>query len=182
MKSFNKKGFTLVELLAVIIILAIIILFAMPAVINVMEQSQKSSFKNEVNEVARLVETGFTKRQLKNDPSIKTLGPSGNQFRYMCKTLAELTKEGDTTKPFDAENTNYKGKYEVFVPVNGGSATYRIYFTNGQFTAYGLLYSYTSSDAWDPVYIDISKDSRFNDCSGASPSAIPTANDTVPTS
>ena len=43
MKSFNKKGFTLVELLAVIIILAIIILFAMPAVINVMEQSQAAS-------------------------------------------------------------------------------------------------------------------------------------------
>ena len=173
MKSFNKKGFTLVELLAVIIILAIIILFAMPAVINVMEQSQAASFKNEVNEVARLVETGYTKRLLKSVPSIKILGEGANQFRYMCKTLKELTEEGDTTKPFNAENTNYKGKYEVFVPMNGGSATYRIYFTNGQFTVNGLLYSFTSSDAYKPEYIDISSDTKFNDCTGSSPTEIP---------
>jgi len=41
----NKKGFTLVELLAVIVILAIIALIAVPITLNVLEDSKKSSIK-----------------------------------------------------------------------------------------------------------------------------------------
>jgi len=44
--SFRKwlKGFTLVELLAVIVILAIIMIIAIPNVLNVMEQARRKSF------------------------------------------------------------------------------------------------------------------------------------------
>ncbi|MBE6159921.1 MAG: prepilin-type N-terminal cleavage/methylation domain-containing protein [Lactobacillales bacterium] len=41
----NKKGFTLVELLAVIVILAVIALIAVPITLNVLEDSKKSSIK-----------------------------------------------------------------------------------------------------------------------------------------
>lgn len=43
----NKKGFTLVELLAVIVILAVIILIAVTAVIPRMNKAKKNSFKDE---------------------------------------------------------------------------------------------------------------------------------------
>ena len=43
----NKKGFTLVELLAVIIILAIVALVATPIILNVVEDSRKSAAKSE---------------------------------------------------------------------------------------------------------------------------------------
>src|SRR5574344_1726276 len=43
--KLNKKGFTLVELLAVIVILAIIMVIAVPAVVNQMQKAKKSSFK-----------------------------------------------------------------------------------------------------------------------------------------
>ena len=43
-KTFNKKGFTLVELLAVIVILAIIMVLAIPSVLTVMETARKKTF------------------------------------------------------------------------------------------------------------------------------------------
>ena len=42
----RKKGFTLVELLAVIVVLAIIAMIAIPQVLNVIEKSRKGSFKD----------------------------------------------------------------------------------------------------------------------------------------
>ena len=44
----KKKGFTLVELLAVIVILAIIALIAVPTVINIIGSAQKHAFKDSV--------------------------------------------------------------------------------------------------------------------------------------
>ena len=43
----NKKGFTLVELLAVIVILAVVILIAVTAVLPRMEKARKNSFVDE---------------------------------------------------------------------------------------------------------------------------------------
>ena len=40
----NNKGFTLLELLAVIVILAIIMIIAIPAVSNTLEMTRKKSF------------------------------------------------------------------------------------------------------------------------------------------
>lgn len=44
-KSKNKKGFTLVELLTVIVILAIILVIAVPRIQNVVEKAKKESLK-----------------------------------------------------------------------------------------------------------------------------------------
>ena len=42
----KKKGFTLVELLAVIVVLAIIALIAVPVVINIIKSAQRGAFKS----------------------------------------------------------------------------------------------------------------------------------------
>ena len=44
----NKKGFTLVELLAVVVILAIIAIIAVPLILGVIESSKKGAFKDSV--------------------------------------------------------------------------------------------------------------------------------------
>lgn len=44
----NKKGFTLVELLAVIAILAILVIIAVPNVLETLSTSRKKTFENEV--------------------------------------------------------------------------------------------------------------------------------------
>lgn len=72
-KLMNKKGFTLVELLAVIVILAVIILVAMNAVIPQMENARKNAFKTEVETFAKAAETYFANQALSN-PSILTSG------------------------------------------------------------------------------------------------------------
>ena len=55
----NKKGFTLVELLAVIVILAVIILIAINAVLPQMEKARKNSFADEVLSYAKAAETKY---------------------------------------------------------------------------------------------------------------------------
>ena len=47
----NKKGFTLVELLAVIAILAILVIIALPNVINMYNSAQKQTFLTEAKKV-----------------------------------------------------------------------------------------------------------------------------------
>ena len=62
----NKKGFTLIELLAVIVILAIIALIATPAVLNIIEDSRKSSVIESTKRIARAAETYYIQEVLKN--------------------------------------------------------------------------------------------------------------------
>ena len=52
----NKKGFTLVELLAVIVVLAIILIFAVPIVQRVMRNAQENAFLNYANRMLNLTE------------------------------------------------------------------------------------------------------------------------------
>ncbi len=49
----NKKGFTLVELLAVIAILAILVIMALPAVLRMFTQARIDTFNNELNTIVR---------------------------------------------------------------------------------------------------------------------------------
>ena len=46
-----KKGFTLVELLAVIVILAVIALITTPIIIDSLNTSKKEAFKDSVNSI-----------------------------------------------------------------------------------------------------------------------------------
>ena len=52
----NKKGFTLVELLAVIAILAILMLLIMPNVLNMFNTGRKDAFKVQVNSIVKAAE------------------------------------------------------------------------------------------------------------------------------
>ena len=52
----NKKGFTLVELLAVIAILAILVIIALPNIMGMFNQAKKNSFITEVKQIHKLSE------------------------------------------------------------------------------------------------------------------------------
>lgn len=60
----NKKGFTLVELLAVIVILAVIILIAVNAVLPQMRKARKNSFVDEAINFAKAAETAYVSDSL----------------------------------------------------------------------------------------------------------------------
>ena len=62
----KKKGFTLVELLAVITILAIIGLIATPLVIKYVNEAKKDSIEESLNGIERAALTYFTSENIRN--------------------------------------------------------------------------------------------------------------------
>ncbi len=55
----KRNGFTLVELLAVIVILAIILVIAVPQIMNVIEDARKGAFESSVKSVAAAAENQY---------------------------------------------------------------------------------------------------------------------------
>ena len=85
----NKKGFTLVELLAVIAILAILVIIALPNVINMYNKAQKETFLTEARKVYTEAEkkyisssiTGNTVKVINSKDSSK-LDMTGEKLQY----------------------------------------------------------------------------------------------------
>ena len=68
----KKKGFTLVELLAVIVILAVILIIAMPKISDVIKNSKESSLETTAKLIASQAEKKYTENQvLDNSSAIK---------------------------------------------------------------------------------------------------------------
>ena len=69
-KKLNKKGFTLVELLAVIVILAIIMLIAIPAVLNTLTAAKRKSFGEYVDKVFLTTQKKVLEEEVSSVPSL----------------------------------------------------------------------------------------------------------------
>lgn len=54
-----KKGFTLVELLAVIVVLGIVAVITTPLIQNVIESSKMNAFKSSINSIVNIIETDY---------------------------------------------------------------------------------------------------------------------------
>ena len=59
MKRLNKKGFTLVELLAVIVILALIMVLTVPTILDQMNSARQSSFLLYAEEMLKNAQTRY---------------------------------------------------------------------------------------------------------------------------
>lgn len=90
----NKKGFTLVELLAVIVILAIIALIATQIVINVVNESRENANKRSVEGYMKAYEAAYYQAQLKaqnvefnNVTSVQSVEYSGTEVTCEKSTI-----------------------------------------------------------------------------------------------
>lgn len=90
MKRLNKKGFTLVELLAVIVVLAIIMVIATQTIGNIMAQSRADSFASAVKMIRKGVETTCTLEGTVTETLLK------QHVEYSDVTLTFATKKVGT--------------------------------------------------------------------------------------
>ena len=63
----KKNGFTLIELIATIVILSLIAAISIPTVINVINDSREKNFKNSANNIIQAAKQYFLNSELTND-------------------------------------------------------------------------------------------------------------------
>ena len=103
--SKRKNGFTLVELLAVIVILAVILVIAVPQIMNVIKEARYGAIKSSVKVVANGVEKEYTNRLMlgKDTSGITCADVSKLGSDYKSCTIA-LDSNGKATVTIVGQN------------------------------------------------------------------------------
>ena len=163
----NKRGFTLIELLAVIIILAVIAIITIPMILNVVEDSRKSAYKDSVLSAFNAVEYYVVDNNLGDVPAsgieVKNLNLKNNNFKSgkIIKNVdgiltAEFISDGEYCATGTLTNLNIsKGECEIDVPgievvVTSKTATITISDTYG-IIAYAITESSDEPTSWTEV-------------------------------
>lgn len=112
-KKINNKGFTLVELLATISILAIIMLIAIPNVVGVVQKSRNKTYVEDAKKMISLA-----KYKVKSDVKIKDALGNGSVCIYLNyldsgKEIKDAPNGGeyDTEKSYVLVEKNYDNSY-----------------------------------------------------------------------
>lgn len=102
MRKLNKKGFTLVELLAVIAILAILMLLVMPSVLNMFTSGRQDAFVTEAQSLWKAAEQAYVTDTINNDSP----GPYCNDLKIKsCKVLSGASSSFQYYIEFDTNGT-----------------------------------------------------------------------------
>lgn len=132
----NRKGFTLVELLAVIVILAILMVAAGSAVMSTMNNAKVNTFKNEALSAINMATNMYTEISMSADDSGAYLVNSeDSKYKGMCVTLQGLVNNGYLDKDLHSGATY--GTIIVEVPFDGGATKYSIWTSDGTYGIQG---------------------------------------------
>lgn len=126
MKRINKKGFTLVELLSVIVILSVIVLIATNAVVPMADSAKKQVLALEANTFVKAAQTLYLRE---------------NNATNKCYTYEEVLKSGLIEK----NDENYTGSILIEVDEDG-KYTYKVWLSNGKYMIDGVSPDVTSDD------------------------------------
>ena len=153
----NKKGFTLVELLAVIVVLAIIILIAMPSVMSAMDKARKNSLVTEASEIVKIAQTAYA------DDMMNAKVPANSEG--YCYSLEYLIEKGYMDKNLGGEGDKASEFGSVLLTVNDESvATYQVWLTNKIYSITGAASN--AIDSSTPTKYSSTSDTNtsFNSC------------------
>ena len=121
--KMNKKGFTLVELLAVIVILAVVMLIAVTAVGPLMIRARKSALGTEGIGLVDQAKAAYQAEQLNSNSAIKSNST-------VCFDLEWLAKHGYFEK---SSTDGYYGSALVEYDSANNKYTYKFWITNGSY-------------------------------------------------
>ena len=128
-KISNKKGFTLVELLAVIVVLAAVMLMAVNSVLPLIGEARTGAFASSANQALDAVSTVVLSDELKGNTNVQCYS-----FNYLIKS-GYLTKIESAN---DAKNSGYGGIIVIDKNASQTAYTYSIYvidYSNGYYYA-----------------------------------------------
>lgn len=130
----NKNGFTLVELLVVIVVLALIMIITIPAVLNIMDDASKNAFVLYCQKVVKDTQTQYV-----YDSNIGNAGGAG-LYVY------------DITSDLGYSST---GNYRGYVVVDATSSSGTKYILNLYDNKYAV-YNWNVNDKGDPTTSNLS--------------------------
>ena len=110
----NKKGFTLVELLAVIAILALLVIIALPNVLKMFNQAKKDMFLTEAKTIYKEISKKYISETMRGN-KISIISNTNNKLDLESNNLkykVKLNNDG-SVKKFEVSNENYciSGKF-----------------------------------------------------------------------
>ena len=113
--KLNRKGYTLIELLAVILIIGLILGFSTYGIINAFNTSKNKSLTISINSIKEAAETYATE---KNDDSSYWLDITDKENKYFCITIEELMNKGLLDKKANIESKDFDIHSYVLVKKN----------------------------------------------------------------
>lgn len=161
MKRNNRKGFTLVELLAVIIVLALILVFAIPAVLDTSTKAQKKSFATYARRVLTLAQEYIEGKKLE---------PSG--YAGPKAFVNDKSEGGFSLGTNDDE-------YSVCIEY-AADGTYSIYMVNDTYYV-GTVEGSSKAGATETDLKDINSVKNLSDLGGSLGFSINSSNKCEPT-
>jgi prepilin-type N-terminal cleavage/methylation domain-containing protein len=133
----NRKGLTLVELLAVIVILAILMVSAGAAIMSTLNNARVNTFKNEALSAISIADNMYTEISMNPTDARNYLkNSSDSNYKGMCVTLNGLVLNGYLNKELD-DGKALRGVILIEVPFDGGATKRSIWITNGTYAISG---------------------------------------------
>ena len=131
-KKLNKKGFSLIELIIVIAIMAILAAIIVPTVINKVQEANESAAQTEVSNIATAIQQEIVELQAASgDKTLTYLKKASNNISLNVtsgtsikegKSTIELTGNGDSAK---ITITNSEGaEYNAEITISTGKVKY----------------------------------------------------------
>jgi len=188
----KKKGFTLVELLAVIIILAVIALIATPIVLNVVEKSRKSAFESSVYGIVETIELEAADKMIKGESLISEYNFPTEELEFQGEQpeggIAKTDRKGKVSiavhngkwcaiKGYDEGTLTIKEYEERTCILKETEVYYYGYIDDGEYTVdlNGVIFEYTGTDtevtipesfSGEPYYLSIDEQTCISYLSG----------------
>ena len=117
----DNKGFTLVELLATIVVIGVIILISVPNIVGILDKNKDSNYIDDARRMQSLAEYRF-----RSEDKDKL----NDGVFCITYTLKKLNKNQDFDKTADSNNDDSDGKYDFessFVVVKKEGNEYKYY-------------------------------------------------------